>query len=82
MANTFSLADPADGQFDDWLELHNPNLFLVAPTTLSRTTNRAAEVAFLTGATIGAHSFRLVGGCSRTSAAEGDLHDFRLNRGG
>ncbi|MBI2927958.1 MAG: lamin tail domain-containing protein [Verrucomicrobia bacterium] len=85
--NTFSLADPADGQFDDWLELHNPNPFPVALTGYSLTDDDLVPRKWLfpMGATISAHGFRLVWADrqSEQSAAEGDLHaDFRLNREG
>jgi len=88
-ANTGSFADPADGNFDDWLELFNPNDFaadLAGYSLADSLTNAAARWTMPAGATIPAKGFLLVWADDDTEqngTNSADLHaDFRLGQTG
>ncbi|MBN2507855.1 MAG: lamin tail domain-containing protein [Verrucomicrobia bacterium] len=61
-ANTGFLADPADDQFDDWLELYNPNAVAVDLSGYALTDNPddPARWPLPAGTTIAPHGFLLV----------------------
>jgi hypothetical protein len=82
------LADPADGLFQDWLELFNPNPTPVNLGGFYLTDNLSNPTKFSIPAdtTIAAHGFLLVWADengSQHSPTNTDLHaNFRLNNGG
>lgn len=88
-ANTSSLADPADDDFDDWFELYNPNTVTVdlggyfLADSVTSTSGRWRVPA---GVTIPAGGFLLVWADNETgqnSAGTGHLHaGFRLSQEG
>ena len=86
-ANTATLADPADGHFDDWFEIFNPNSVPVDLTGYSVTDNltNTARWPLPAGAQIAARGFLLVWADNDTdqNASSTDLHaNFRLDKGG
>jgi hypothetical protein len=86
-ANTSTLADPADGHFDDWFELYNAGNQAVdlSGYTLTDTTANPEKYVVPAGVIIPAGGFLLVwadedSGQTRTN---GDLHvNFQLSQGG
>jgi hypothetical protein len=86
-ANNSFLADPADGDHDDWFELYNPttNVVSLAGYTLTDVLGDATKFTIPPGITVTARGFLLVWadeeqGQTRTN---GDLHvNFRLSQGG
>ncbi|HMJ64165.1 MAG TPA: lamin tail domain-containing protein, partial [Candidatus Binatia bacterium] len=88
-ANTTFLADPADGDFDDWFELYNPNDAPVDLTGYSLSDSLAAGAArwsIPAGTTIPAFGYLLVWADSETgqnATNRIDLHaNFRLSQTG
>lgn len=84
--NETFLADAA-GEFDDWLELHNPNDFAVDLTgcALTDDPDTAGAWSFPTGTTIPARGFLLVWADRQPdqTTPDGELHaNFRLNQAG
>jgi hypothetical protein len=86
--NATTLADPADGDFEDWFELHNPGAtvadlsgFYLGPSL----TNRAA-FRIPSGYTVPPHGFLLVWADDETkqnSTNRADLHaGFKLSKAG
>jgi hypothetical protein len=62
-ANTVTLADPADGNLDDWFELYNPNdipVDLAGYSLSDNLTNAISRWSIPTGAVIPAKGFLLV----------------------
>lgn len=86
--NTSTLADPADGDFDDWIELLNIGTTTVSLAGLYLTDDLDAPLkwAFPTNATIGPGAFLLVWADDETNQnalANGDLHAaFKLSASG
>src|SRR6185369_15661867 len=82
------MADLADGLFQDWLELYNPNPTAVNLGGCYLTDNLTNRTKFLipTNTTIGGHGFLLVWADedgSQNSPTNSDLHaNFKLNNGG
>ena len=86
-ANRSTLADPADGAFDDWFELYNPGETAVslAGWRLSDSLADTAQFIVPTGVSLPAHGFLLVwaDGQPEQSQIGGELHvNFRLSQGG
>jgi hypothetical protein len=88
-ANTKTIADSADGHFDDWFELYNPNALPVDLAGYSLSDNPADATArwtIPTGVSIPARGFLLVWADNepaQNSVAGGDLHaGFKLNKTG
>jgi len=87
-ANTAFLADPADGDFDDWLEIYNPNDMMVDLSGYSlsdRINDPGARWTIPIGRSIPARGFQLVWADEETSQNTfgGDLHaGFRLSQSG
>lgn len=88
-ANTTLLADPADGHFDDWFELYNPNNAAVNLSGYSLTDNLAAGATrwpIPAGVSIPARGYLLVWADDETAqntAGATDLHAaFKLSQGG
>ena len=89
-ANTTALADPADGDFDDWFELYNPNGVAVDLTGYflsDSLTDVTARWRIPTGTIINARGFLLVWTDGETGQNQvgggGQLHaDFRLSQNG
>lgn len=88
-SNRSVLADPADGDFDDWFELHNPGPTSVdlAGCGLSDDPAQPAKFIVPPGAIIPARGFLLVWADEETSqttnAPDGALHvNFRLGQSG
>jgi hypothetical protein len=88
-ANTRSLADPADGDFDDWFELYNPSNVAVDLTGYMLTdnpSNLATRWTIPSGTTIPANGFLLVWAdeeTNQTTAVRSDLHaGFKLSQAG
>lgn len=86
--NTTTLADPADGRFDDWFELYNPGNSVVDLTGcfLSDTTTNTTHWAIPEGTTIPARGYLLVwadNSPGQNDATRPDLHaGFSLAKGG
>ena len=86
--NTMTLADPADGDYEDWIELHNAGPEPVDLTAYSLTDDFSRTDRFVIppGYVIPAGGFLLVwadGETDQNSPTSGDLHaDFRLSAGG
>ena len=86
-SNTAALADPADGDFDDWFEIYNPNPFPVDLSGYQLADDPTAIVRSVigTGVSIAPWGFRLVW-ADRELAQNGpsaDLHvGFNLARSG
>jgi hypothetical protein len=87
-ANTNAVVDPADGHFDDWFELYNPNsapLDLSGYTLTDNLTN-TARWPIPAGTTLGPHGYLLVWAdkdALQNSATNADLHaDFKLDKDG
>jgi hypothetical protein len=86
-ANTATVVDPADQDFDDWFELHNPNDFLVDLSGYSLTDNLADPRQWVlpVGTTIPPQGFLLVWADNEPgqNALGLGLHaSFRLNQDG
>ena len=88
-ANSSAFADPADGDFEDWFELFNPNSFTVNLSGWSLADNidlGGARWAIPSGTTIAPFSFLLVWAdeeLAQNTATNNDLHaDFRLSQNG
>lgn len=86
-SNGHTLADPADGQFDDWFELYNPNETRVDLTDFTLTDDPKSPTKFKipSGFGIPAHGYLLVWADNQTgqSSVDGDLHvNFKLSGGG
>lgn len=84
--NQSVLADPADGAYDDWLELHNPTALPVDLTGWYLSDNPAQPAKFLVpaGFSIPANGFlRIWADNSTVQTAPGQLHtNFRLSNNG
>ena len=86
--NTRTLADPADGNFDDWFELYNPNFFPVDLTgwTLANSLTNGTLHPVPSGYVIPAGGFLLVWADNQTgqnSTNRIDLHTgFKLSKSG
>ena len=85
--NSSTIADPADGDLDDWFELYNAGSAAVDLTGFRLAGSVAATNSYTIpgGYTIGARSFKLIWADSETgqNGAGRDLHvDFKLNRDG
>jgi hypothetical protein len=79
--------DPADGLFQDWIELYNPNAAPVVLTGCTLTDNLSlpAKWTFPAGTTIAGHGFLLVWADNQTgqNAPGSDLHaSFQLDADG
>lgn len=86
-ANRATLADPADGAFDDWFELFNPSDTAVSLAGWRLTDSLADPARFVVpaGVSLPAHGFLLVwaDGQPEQTQPGGDLHvNFRLSQGG
>jgi hypothetical protein len=86
-ANSSFLADPADGDYDDWFELYNPttNVINLAGYTLTDLLSDPTKFTIPTGITIPARGFLLVWADEEQGQTQtnGDLHvNFRLSQGG
>jgi hypothetical protein len=86
-ANTATLADPADGHFDDWFELFNPNNVAVNLTGYALTDNltNTARWPIPAGTSIAARGLLLVWADNDTgqNTNSTDLHaGFRLDKTG
>ena len=87
-ANTATLADPADGHFDDWFEIFNPNsveVDLTGYTLADNLTNSTARWPIPAGRRIAARGFLLVWADSDTNQNTNstDLHaNFKLDKTG
>ena len=85
--NLTTLADPADGNYEDWIELYNPATNAVDLTGffMSDTTN-TTQWPIPAGTTIPAHGYLLVwadGETGQNSPARADIHaSFSLAKGG
>ncbi|HYG35452.1 MAG TPA: lamin tail domain-containing protein, partial [Clostridia bacterium] len=85
--NTRTVADPADGRYDDWFELYNPNAFAVdlLGYRISDDTNNPSKFTFSAGTAIPAHGHLLVWADEESyqSAKTGQVHvNFKLARTG
>jgi Lamin Tail Domain/CotH kinase protein/Putative Ig domain/PA14 domain/Carbohydrate binding domain len=86
--NATTLADPADGNYEDWLELYNPATNVVDLTGffLSDTMTNTTHWAIPAGTTIPARGYLLVwadGETGQNSPARTDIHaSFSLAKGG
>lgn len=81
--NATTLADPADGQFEDWIEIYNPNPFPVdlSGWFLTDTLADPTKWAFPNGAVISAGAYLLVWADNET--LQTGLHaNFSLNQSG
>jgi len=83
-ANANAVADPADGDFEDWFELYNPttNVVNLAGYTLTDTLGDPDKYTIPAGITIAPGGFLLVWADeeSEQTATNGDLHvNFRLD---
>lgn len=87
-ANVSALADPADGNFDDWFELYNPNSTAIAlgGYTLTDNLTNTTRWAIPAGTVIAPRAFMLVWSDDDTgqnNPTNTDLHtDFKLSQGG
>ncbi len=85
-ANSGTLADPADGQFDDWFELHNPGPAAVALEGWRLTDNLDEPTRFVVpgGFSIPPHGFlRVWADGQPEQTRHGELHvNFRLSQSG
>jgi hypothetical protein len=88
-AAPFGFADPADGQFQDWFELFNPNTNAINLSGFFLTDNLSLPAKWQIPATtiIPAQGFLLVWADNQTgqnaTSTNGDLHAaFQLNNGG
>jgi hypothetical protein len=86
-ANRRTLADPADGAFDDWFELYNPGDTAVSLAGWRLTDSLADPARFIipAGFAVPARAFLLVwaDGQPAQTRAGGDLHvNFQLSRDG
>jgi hypothetical protein len=86
-ANLSSLADPADGNFEDWIELFNAgtNAASLAGFTLTDDLAAPAKYVFPTGTVIPARGYLLVWADEEGTQTQihGDLHaSFKLAQGG
>jgi len=87
-ANTATLADPADGHFDDWFEIFNPNSVAVdlsGYTLTDNLTNATARWPIPAGTRIAARGFLLVWADNDTNQNTNstDLHaNFKLDKTG
>ena len=85
--NTRTLADPADGDYDDWFEIYNPNGWTVnlAGYRVTDDLNNPGKFVFPVGASILARGHLLVWADEEGSqyAAAGQVHaNFKLARDG
>jgi hypothetical protein len=86
--NLTTLADPADGNYEDWIELYNPATNAVDLTGffLSDTTTNTTQWPVPAGTTIPARGYLLVwadGETGQNSPARPDIHaSFSLSKGG
>ena len=88
-ANTSTLPDPADGHYDDWFEIFNPNdgaLDLTGYTLSDNLTNGTSRWLIPAGTRIPAHGFLLVWAdddTAQNTTNSPDLHaSFKLNQAG
>ena len=87
-ANTNALADPADGRFDDWFELYNPNSTAIDLTGYTLTDNPTNLVRSVIppGTTLAPHGHLLVWADKETdqnNPTNADLHaGFKLDKDG
>lgn len=86
-SNTKTLADPADGDFDDWFELYNRGTNTVDLTSyfLSNSATNATKFRVPAGYSIPPHGFLLVWADDETQNATNrpDLHvNFKLSKNG
>ena len=87
-ANTATIADPADGQFDDWFELYNagPNAAYLHGFYLSNNTTNKFQYQITNATVIPAGGFMLVWADKepqQNSGASSDLHaNFHLPKSG
>ena len=86
-ANTKTIIDPADGQFNDWFELYNPTASAIdlSGFALSESLTNTAEFVIPAGTRLAAHGFLLVWADKQTTqnAPGSDLHvNFNLSPGG
>jgi hypothetical protein len=86
-ANTHTLSDPADGDYDDWFEIYNPNGSTVdlAGYRLTDDLNNPGKFVFPAGVSIPASGHLLVWADEEGSqyAATGQVHvNFKLARDG
>lgn len=88
-ANTSTIADPADGDFDDWFEIYNPNDVMIDLTgyfLADSITDAGARWRVPSGTIVPARGLLLVWADSETgqnTAGNGQLHaNFRLSQSG
>jgi hypothetical protein len=87
-ANVNFLADPADGNFDDWFELYNPNSTVIALGGYTLTDNFTNTLRWTipAGTVIAPHGYLLVWSdddTNQNSPTNTDLHtDFKLSQNG
>ena len=86
--NTGTLADPADGDFEDWIELYNPgtNTVFLTGYFMSDTLTNPVQWAFPDGTQIAPRGYLLVwadGETGQNSPSRADVHaSFSLAKGG
>ena len=83
--NASTIADPEDGDFDDWIELHNPTDSMVDLEGWSITDDptNATKFVFPSGTSIAAGGFLLLWADGESHQADPPLHlNFRLSAGG
>lgn len=86
-ANTKTLADPADGDYEDWIEIYNPNDWPVdlMGYRITDNTNNPAKFAFPAGATIAPRGYLLLWADEEASqmSQSGPIHlNFKLSQTG
>jgi hypothetical protein len=87
-ANVTTMADPADGNFDDWFELYNPNSTAtdLSGYTLADNLTNTTRWAIPAGTLIPPHAFVLVWSdddAGQNNPTNTDLHaDFKLSQEG
>lgn len=86
-SNTRTLADPADGHFDDWIELYNMGGTAVdlSGFTMTDTLSNPGQWTIPAGSVIQPHSFLIVwaDGDLTQNGLSADLHaSFQLSKGG
>jgi len=80
-ANTNSLADPADGRYDDWFELFNPNDFTVdlGGYYLTDNLNNRFQYKIPDGYGVPGHGFLLVWADNQSSQNSSNVADLHVN---